>query len=96
MDKIFKPSKELTFDKVQADHHRLRKQIFEFKSDTIQLDLHEVTACDSAGLALLIEAKRLCQQHNKGLNIIGASESIYALAEFCGVQSILPKRGELS
>jgi phospholipid transport system transporter-binding protein len=85
----FKPSQQLTFATVHQDSERLKAV---FQNDAIrvlQLDLGEVTYCDSAGLALLIEAKRLCTHHRKTLQLNGLSDSIRALAQFCGVESLL-------
>jgi len=53
------------------------------------LDLTEVIHCDSAGLALLIEAKKLCKQHNKNFKVVGISTTTLSLAAFCGVNDIL-------
>lgn len=85
----FKPSNELTFDTVPQDCLRLRQQLLSSKSEGLQLDLRDVTQCDSAGLALLIEAKRICRQYQLTFEIIGMSKSLHALAEFCGVNRIL-------
>ena len=86
---LFKPSCELTFETVQLDSERLLKLLRDDKTSSICFDMHEVQQCDSAGLALLIEAKRLCQQHDKLLTIEGMPKTIAALAEFCGVEAML-------
>ncbi len=88
-EQVFKPASELTFNTVQADNQRLLKLLKDHKTTSIRLALDEVKQCDSAGLALLIEAKRLCKQHQKPLTIVGMSKNIAALAEFCGVEAIL-------
>lgn len=85
----FKPSNQLTFDTVPKDSERLRKQIIASTSEKLKLDLSDVTQCDSAGLALLIEAKRLCKKHKLLFEIEGMSKTIHALAEFCGVNMML-------
>jgi phospholipid transport system transporter-binding protein len=85
----FKPEAELTFKSVIAVRGRLYKEIMNASSTHFCLDLSHVTRCDSAGLALLIEAKRLCQQNNKSFEVIGVSPDTQSLAEFCGVESIL-------
>jgi len=86
----FKPSNQLTFDTVPPDCERLLKLLMSNdNATTLQLDLHDVTQCDSAGLALIIEAKRLCKQYNKTLTIEGVSKAIYALADFCGLEAML-------
>ncbi len=85
----FKPANELTFDTVLLDSQRLLKLVRDDKATSIRLNLGEVQECDSAGLALLIEAKRLCKQFNKKLTLVGMPKSIAALAEFCGVEKML-------
>ncbi|ASQ45523.1 STAS domain-containing protein [Legionella clemsonensis] len=87
--KAFKPSSEMIFSTVQADRERLVKYFREARGQIIKFDLSEVTHCDSAGLALLIEAKRLSTQKNKICQIEGVPKAVHALAEFCGVDAIL-------
>jgi phospholipid transport system transporter-binding protein len=85
----FRPANELTFNTVQLDLARLRKLLDEERVKTLQLELQNVIYCDSAGLALLIEAKRLCKQHNANLELKGMSDEIRALAQFCGVETVI-------
>lgn len=84
-----KPGTELTFNSVVA----LRSTLFHaLKADDKEefcLDLSEVVHCDSAGLALLIEVKKLCKQHNKIFKVVGVPSKTQSLAEFCGVNNIL-------
>ncbi len=79
----------MTFATVQSDCERLVKYFREVTSNLVKLDLSEVTHCDSAGLALLIEAKRLSAVRNKTCEVEGMSKAVHALAEFCGVDAIL-------
>lgn len=90
VDYVFKPSDVLTFDTVQANNCRLQK-VLNQRADvhSIRVDLSEVTRCDSTGLALLIEIKRLCNQKNMAFAMDHMSESLSGLAEFCGVDSVL-------
>ena len=88
-EQLFKPAHELTFETVLLDSQRLLKLVRDDKTTSIRLALTEVDVCDSAGLALLIEAKRLCKQFNKTLVLEGMPNSIAALAEFCGVEKML-------
>lgn len=85
----FKLASELTFNTVSTEQNRLFKSMQNVSMTSLCLDLSEVALCDSAGLALLIEAKRLCRQFNKNINIENMSKEIDALTEFCGVQEIL-------
>lgn len=86
---LFKPSGELTFDTVQLDSERLIRLLRDNETASICLDMHDVLQCDSAGLALLIEAKRLSKQYGKILTIEGMPKAISALAEFCHVEAML-------
>lgn len=85
----FKPGSELTFKSVVSVRAKLYKALMNDTSNRFCLDLSDVTHCDSAGLALLIEAKKLCKNSNKILEVIGISPETQSLAEFCGVESIL-------
>lgn len=85
----FKLTNELTFMSVVSMRADLFKMLMNDDSDTFYLDLSEVTHCDSAGLALLLEARKLCLRANKTFEVTGLSSDMLSLAEFCGVQSIL-------
>jgi len=90
MDKqSFVPKEVLTFDTVQSDNLRFLQWLQNNKLKNVRLDLSNVVQCDSAGLALLIEAKRLCLKHHKVLSIIGMPKVISAWAKFCGVEAML-------
>ncbi|MDP3704555.1 MAG: STAS domain-containing protein [Legionellaceae bacterium] len=88
-DIVFKPSNELTFHTVQADRERLLMCLQDATLPGLHFDLSQVTHCDSAGLALLLEAKRLCSHYKRPFVIHDMSKEIHALAEFCGVEPIL-------
>lgn len=85
----FKPESELTFKSVVSVRAKLLKALMGDTGDRFCLDLSDVTHCDSAGLALLIEARKLCKRSNKVFEIKGISTETQSLAEFCGVKSIL-------
>ncbi|MGL5743093.1 MAG: STAS domain-containing protein [Legionella sp.] len=86
----FKPEvEELTFKSVVLVRAKLYQALTEDGGDRFGLDLIRVTHCDSAGLALLIEARKLCKRNNKSFEIIGMPIETQALAEFCGVKGIL-------
>ena len=92
MDKIyFKPGVALTFKSVVAVREKLYQALIDEASGSFGLDLSEVRHCDSAGLALLIEARKLCKKNKKNFEIIGMPEKTQSLAEFCGVKGILEK-----
>lgn len=85
----FKPGAALTFKTVVTEHTKLLKALNSNEDPVFYLDLSEVIHWDSAGLAFLIEARKLCQEHHKRLNVKGISSKALALAEFCGVKSII-------
>jgi phospholipid transport system transporter-binding protein len=85
----FKPGSELTFKSVVAIRAKLYRALKDEKGGQFGLDLSEVTHCDSAGLALLIEARKLCKKKNKVFEITGMTSETRSLAEFCGVKEIL-------
>lgn len=87
---LFTPSSELTFETVQHNQERFIKVISEHPdTQCVRIDLSKVMHCDSTGLALLIEAKRLCLSQHKQFMLDNMSESISALATFCGVNEVL-------
>ena len=85
----FIPSKELTFHTVPLDRARLITYLQDTSATTCCVDLSRVTHCDSAGLALLIEAKRLARFYQKDFLIHQIPDKVVALIEFCGVKTIL-------
>ena len=85
----FKPGTELTFNTVVAIRNKLFKTLKKDSNYVFCLDLTDVIHCDSAGLALFIEVKKLCVQHNKIFKVVGVSPKTQSLAEFCGVNAIL-------
>jgi phospholipid transport system transporter-binding protein len=90
MDNIsFKPGNTLTYDTVVDIRLHLVKTIKEYKPAIFCLDLSDVVRCDSAGLALLIEIRKLCEQRNKKFKLIGVSPETQSLAEFCGLRGII-------
>lgn len=86
---VFKPATAMTFATAEADRLRLLACCRDNDKSELIVDLSEVTHCDSAGLALLIESKRVCREYQKSCKITGMNPAILSLAEFCGVQNIL-------
>lgn len=85
----FKPTEDITFVTVEENRRRLLSFCRDLESENFTLDLSDVGHCDSAGLAFLIEAKRLAHKYNKKCHIDSMSKAIRALAEFCGVEELL-------
>ena len=85
----FKPANSLTFETVQSDLVRFRLYLKANQSFSLAVDLSHVILCDSAGLAFLVEAKRLSLLSNQTLQIMGMPSKVQMLAEFCGVLVLL-------
>ncbi|KTD45308.1 putative anti-sigma-B factor antagonist (Anti-anti-sigma-B factor) [Legionella quinlivanii] len=89
-DFVFEPAERMTFATVDADRKRLSSFYRSAaQQGSITINLEKVQHCDSAGLALLIEAKRLARQFNRTCKITGMSRQLAALAEFCRVSNLL-------
>ncbi|MGQ3891241.1 STAS domain-containing protein [Legionella sp. CNM-4043-24] len=86
---VFIPSNEMSFETVMSDRERLLAYSLELKTPVMILDLSQVEQCDSAGLAFLIEAKRLARDHHLECRIEGVTRAVQSLAEFCGVNGTL-------
>jgi phospholipid transport system transporter-binding protein len=89
METILYLKGELSFNTVQQNLKVFRTEFDKKETSDLVLDLKEVKQCDSAGLALLIEARRASKRLNKQLKITNASKELYALAEFCGVEDVI-------
>ena len=89
-DYVFQPSTYLTFETVEVDNKRLLKMLRTHRDITgIRFNLSKVTHCDSTGLALLIEAKRLCKRNKIAFVMDHISETLDGLVQFCGVDTVL-------
>lgn len=80
---------ELSFNTVMKHQTKLVKMFNGNKNQVTKLNLAKVTHCDSAGLALMIEAKRLAHRNDCQLVIESQPSQLKALAKFCNVSSIL-------
>ena len=90
----FSPAQILTVDTVSLDLKRLSDTLNQHPETPLILDLSGVLQCDTAGLALLIEAKRLCAIKQSRLMIENMSDAMIKLATFCGVAPLF--LGELA
>ena len=86
---IFKPAANLTFETVEPERQRLTADL---KNHSVpyslcRLDLSCVTRCDSSGLSLLIEAKRLCNQRKIELEVHEMPDFMRFLAKFLDIDS---------
>lgn len=59
------------------------------QDDTIEIDLSAMHHCDSAGLALLLEAKRCAKQYKKRCCLVNISPKLKALCFFYGLEQVL-------
>lgn len=89
MPQPFKPSSKMIFTTVEEDRSRFIKYCDNNHAPQVTIDLSKVEECDSAGLALLIEVKRLCKAKQQSCQIEKMTKAMLALAEFCGVESLL-------
>ena len=88
MVEVYHPSVTLTFETVEHEHRLFLQWL---REDMLQVvvDLSAVAHCDSTGLALLLEMKRLCKQKGIQFLLINMSEKVSGLVEFCGVETVL-------
>ena len=84
----FIPSTSITFHTVQDNYQLFYHYCNKIKQDII-IDLSNIEHCDSAGLAFLLEAKRICFELNINCNIINIPKIIVDLAEFYGIKNLL-------
>lgn len=85
----FRPDETLAFETVTADLSRFSVLLGAHPNAQFELDLSHVKRCDSAGLAFLVEVKRLCGVQGANIVFQGIPEVIEALAIFCGIKDLL-------
>ena len=68
----------------------LMKTQFKTADATFNFDCSEVTRIDSAGIALLVEWKRACDQNNKQFSITNLPDQAKSLVETYRLKNILP------
>lgn len=88
MANILKLASHLTFETVESERQRILDN-FSHSQGQLTLDLIDVKLCDSAGLALLIELRRVVHQLKRRIYFNNISEGILSLAKFCGVEKLL-------
>jgi anti-sigma B factor antagonist len=55
-----------------------------------KLDLSEVSEFDTAGLQLLLSARRLAAAHGRELQLVEPSKSVHAALTLCQLSALLP------
>lgn len=56
-------------------------------ADGLELDLSQVSEIDTAGLQLLILAKREAAQRNKSMSIVAHSPAVHETLDFCNLMT---------
>lgn len=80
---------DLIFDTVLANRKIIVNALRKDSSSSFVIDLKGINQCDSAGLAMMIDLKRLARRQNNQINFVNLPKQMKALADFCGVSSIL-------
>lgn len=85
----FIPDAFLTFETVAKELARFNVLLKAQSHAKIHLDLSEVTSCDSAGLAFLIEIKRQTESTGARIIIEHMPQTVSSMAAFCGIEQLL-------
>lgn len=85
---VFIPSTMMTYATVEIDRKLFLKHCHKIKHNIV-INLNDVIQFDSAGLALLIEVKRICKQNNIICAIKNHPQIVKDLAIFYSVNSII-------
>ncbi len=85
---VFFPADSLTKETVLSELARFLEVLNKHAKAWIILDLSQVLNCDSAGLALLIEVKRLCGLKQNKIRMQNMSNTMLDLATFFGVDNL--------
>lgn len=86
-DKTFALTGSLTINTAQKNLLAIQRAV---NDGTLIVDLAEVESCDSAGIALLIEAKKYTkQQNNQILSYINQPQQLKDFATFLKVDAVL-------
>ena len=85
-DKGFHLEGSLTFQYVRDIWNESQEFFDQF--ETLEVDLADVSHCDSAALALLIEWKRLTIKHNQSIVFKNLPVQLIKMAKMSGVEQI--------
>lgn len=78
----------LTISSVQLTRDRLLSQLKNNNTTDISINLRDVARFDTAGLALLIDLKKVSKQNAKSLSFTEVPRNIRNLAEFYDVADL--------
>jgi phospholipid transport system transporter-binding protein len=85
---VFSPAELLTFSTVSSELNRFSSILKAHPDASFEFDLSQVIQCDTAGLAFLIEVKRLCVLKENGFLVKKMPNMMVDLATFCGVNNL--------
>lgn len=80
---------QLTYNTVMLKKKDFFDAIQKHQADNLAVDMSQVNKADSAGLALMLEAKRFAQRQHKQLHFQFVPNHLCQLAQFNEVASIL-------
>ncbi|HAF87853.1 MAG: hypothetical protein CMF38_06490 [Legionellaceae bacterium] len=86
---VFYPTAQLSFKTVEQNNKALHLFCRKRQGRQLVCDLKQVTFCDSAGLAFLIQVKILAQQYQQQVSFKHMNHSISALADFYDLNDLL-------
>ena len=86
---VFRAPLAITFATVEQERKRFLAYCRDFHDEFVFVDLEKVEQCDSAGLAFLIEAKRISKEQGRLVKIINMPQETRALAQFYGISALL-------
>ena len=89
MTTYFLPSPHMTFETVMSDKGRWIEFLTTLNENTCVFDVSHVVECDSAGLAFLIESKKMSLNRKIKCHYAGLSDKILSFIWFFGVEAIL-------
>jgi anti-anti-sigma factor len=81
----FTISGEFTIFTADSTKTRLLDAIHQATTADIEVDLSDVTEIDSAGLQLMVMAKREAAEHGRSVSFTGHSAPVLDLIDLCGL-----------
>ena len=83
---------DLTFSTIDKNTAKIMGKLL--TPNDIAVDLKQVEAIDSAGLALIIEWLKIARSRNITLTFINVPEQLHALAHLSGFESLFQSAGQ--
>lgn len=93
-DKFHFQEKQLTFDNAYKALKLIKKWLYLQKNSQISLDLSRIDYIDSAGVAILVELKRITHVNLKKNLILKCSDQIMQMIGFYELEGLLEKSDE--